>query len=328
MYKAAADTRDHCWIEEIVLFENKCQKRKRLQDINEFEKEEMMKEEKKVKEENRRFIHTDVKQKPPAGTRMKTQVTNLTHVSTVVPVLKDGRDLHSLQVGGNDNIWKYCKTPDMGETVIPISNFIGHLNQTEYITMTNDVLRGKLYQWRLNSVKYLQDLTNLFERPKKATEDQLNFAKNDVLQILKGIEKFNVMCISLMNTSAIMTYIEGINDCEQAHLVYNIANCIDFELGVVTHDREFNVTVFTKYDNDDSNKFAYGKNGIEDLHYIFHERDNEKHRKLMEEEKMKNLKCESKTPELKRIENPYITPEKPVSVKSEVTKKETDNTQE
>jgi hypothetical protein len=43
MYKAAADTRDHCWIEEIVLFENKCQKRKRLQEMNEFEKEERMK---------------------------------------------------------------------------------------------------------------------------------------------------------------------------------------------------------------------------------------------------------------------------------------------
>jgi hypothetical protein len=119
--------------------------------MNEFEKEEWMKEEKNAKEENRRFIQTDVKQKPPAGTRMKTQVNNLTYVSTVVPVIKDGRDLHSLQVGGNDNIWKYCKTP-VGETVIPISNFIGHLNQMEYITITNDVLCGKLYQWRLNFV--------------------------------------------------------------------------------------------------------------------------------------------------------------------------------
>jgi hypothetical protein len=56
--------------------------------MNEIEKEEQVKEEKMMKEEKRRFIQTDVKQKPPAGTRMKTQVTNLTYVSTVVPVYK------------------------------------------------------------------------------------------------------------------------------------------------------------------------------------------------------------------------------------------------
>jgi hypothetical protein len=68
----------------------------------------------------------------------------------------------------------------------------------------------------------------MFERPKKATEDQLSFAKHDVLQILKGIEKFNVMCISLMSLSAMMTYIDRINDIEHAHLVYEIANCEKF----------------------------------------------------------------------------------------------------
>jgi hypothetical protein len=52
------------------------------------------------------------------------------------------------------------------------------------------------------------------------------------------------------------------------------------ELGVVTHDMEFNVSVFTRmFDEDVSNKYAYGKNNIEDLHYIHHKRDNEKHHK-------------------------------------------------
>jgi hypothetical protein len=311
IYKAAADTRDYGWVREIVLFDLKDLKRKRLQDIKRDEEEEKEKESKRNKEEAKQYINSKEKQVPAPGTHRRTQVTNLTYVSTVVPIIKDGRDLHSLQAGGNDNIWKYCKTAKMGKTIIPIKNYVGHLNDREYIKVQNDVLRGKLYEWRLNSCKYLNDLTNLFERPKKATEDQLSFAKHDVLQILKGIEKFNVMCISLMSLSAMMTYIDGINDIEHAHLVYEIANCEKFRLGVVTHDREFNVTVITIFNEDEENKYGYGKNEIEDLHYIHHERDNEKHRKLMEIEKAKSEEKESSTVTLRTvIANPYVTPQK------------------
>jgi hypothetical protein len=61
----------------------------------------------------------------------------------------------------------------------------------------------------------------------------------------------------LMSIDDIMAYIEEMNDCEQAHLVYQITNCNKFELGVMTHDMEFNVSVFTMFDEDASNKYAY-----------------------------------------------------------------------
>jgi hypothetical protein len=310
MYKAPADTRDHDWIREIVLFETKTKKLKRLKRLMDIEKEEKRKEDLSNHDDNERCIVTDVKQKPEPGTHVKTQLTNGIYVRTVVPIMKDGRDLHSLQVGGNENHWQYCKSPCMGQTVVPIRNYLGYLNDKEYITKNNSVLRGKIHHWRLNSCKYLNDLHDMFERPKEAIEDQLHFAKYDILQVLKGIERFNVMCVSLMSLKAIMTYIEGVDDCEQAHFVYNMANCTKYELGVVTHDSEFNLSVFTMYDSDEDNKYAYGKDSIENLHHIHHERDNEKHRKMMEEEKNKLETTVSVKRELTIVENPYVTPEK------------------
>ncbi len=60
----------------------------------------------------------------------------------------------------------------------------------------------------------------------------------------------------------------------------------------------------------------------EDLYYIHHEQDNERHRKLIMEEE----NIESTTSRLNPIQNPYVTPEKPVSIKSEVIKKDVDCT--
>jgi hypothetical protein len=134
-----------------------------------------------------------------------------------------------------------------------------------------------------------------------------------------------VMCVNLMSIDAIMTYVEGINDFEQAHLVQQIASCDKYELGVVTHDKEFNVSVYTVFDDDESNKYAYGKNNIEDLHYIYHERDNEKHRKLMEEEKEQQRKAEMEDYKTKIVRNPYVTPEKKDSKEVKVASKEDDN---
>jgi hypothetical protein len=113
-----------------------------------------------------------------------------------------------------------------------------------------------------------------------------------------------------MILKAIMTYIEGVDDCEQAPFVYNMANCKKYELGVVTHDSEFNLSMFTMYDSDKENKYAYGKDCIENLHHIHHEQDNKKHQKMMGEEKRKSETTVSAKRELMIVENPYVTPEK------------------
>jgi hypothetical protein len=83
--------------------------------------------------------------------------------------------------------------------------------------------------------------------------------------------------------------------------------------------------VYTVFDDNESNKYAYGKNNIEDLHHIHHERDNEKHLKLMEEEKEKQRKAEKEDYKNKVVHNPYVTPEKKVNKEVKVISKDDEN---
>jgi hypothetical protein len=102
------------------------------------------------------------------------------------------------------------------------------------------VLKDKIHSWRCSVLRYLTVLVKNFEKPNEAVEDQMSLSRTDVFEILKEIDKFNeVMCINMMSHKAIMTYIEGVLDCEHTHFVHEMANCDKFEISVITHDYEY-----------------------------------------------------------------------------------------
>jgi hypothetical protein len=310
--RAPADSRDHCWIREIVMFKTKDLKKEREDNIKKTTNDSS---DKKRSSENEVERVKKKAQKDFPGTRVPdTKLTNVTCVSTRVPILSQGDDYYHISNGGTDNVWKVVKTPSLGETVIPIKGYVNHLNNKFFVASQNDVLKGKIHSWRCSVLRYLKDLVKHFERPNKAVEDQMSFARDDVFEILKGIDKFNeVMCVNMMSLKAIMTYIEGVLDCEHAHFVHEMANCDKFEIAVITHDYEYNLSLVTIYNDKEEDKFAYGKDRIDDLHYLHHEKEcreyEEKRKREEEETKLNQAPSEEFVLHVK-TEKPLVNDEK------------------
>jgi hypothetical protein len=64
------------------------------------------------------------------------------------------------------------------------------------------------------------------------------------------------MCINMMSLEAIMTYIEGVLDCEHMHFIHEMTNFDKLEITVITHNCQFNMSLVTVYNDDKEHKFV------------------------------------------------------------------------
>jgi hypothetical protein len=189
-------------------------------------------------------------------------------VSTIVPIIHIPHARERLELGGQPNEWMTAIDPSLGETKIPIKHYTNHLKDPHYITLTNDVIKGKLQEWRTNSIQLLRKMHNEHMLPVCAVHQQINFAKFEVAKIIKGINLLKSVPISIMSKKAIQTYVQGVNDREKVQLVYSMANMRRFTVLVSNHDHQNNVSVVTMYNYNINELFAYGKQTINDLTHM------------------------------------------------------------
>jgi hypothetical protein len=251
----SANATDYPWFQEIRLFKHTREAETIKAKVLEKRRQEKIKEMKKPG--------------PAAGDRNENNPIGAgIVVSTIVPIIHIPHARERLELGGQPNEWMTVTDPSLGETKIDIKNYTNHLKDPHYITLTNDVIKGKLQEWRTNSIQLLRKMHSEHMLPICAVRQQINFARFEVAKIIKGINLLKSVPISIMSEKAIQTYVQGVNDREKAQLVYSMANTRRFTVSVCNHDHQNNVSVVTMYNDNINELFAYGKQTIKDLTHM------------------------------------------------------------
>jgi hypothetical protein len=90
----------------------------------------------------------------------------------------------------------------------------------------NDVVKGKICEWRKQVIEFLIDLK---EEPllseTAVRRKQMSFAKYDILIILKSLNKLKSILVKVMDNRVIMAYIKGAGDEEMSHAKLQKIHC-------------------------------------------------------------------------------------------------------
>jgi hypothetical protein len=251
-YTYCACAVNETWVEHLILFEHSESRvsRKKLQRM------EQKNNERAAMKNQERTI----------GLRAQTKRMNDGYgLTTIVPDVILGTDGKAAFYGVANKDWKSCSTPDLGCSVVDMKFYSNHLKDPCYVDFQNDVVKGKMCEWRKQMIDFLQDLKEEPLLSEAAVRKQMSFAKYDVLLVLKSLNKLKSIPVKVMNDRAIMTYIRGAGDEEMSHFVQHMANCQKFILSVYRHEAERNVSVLTVFDDDVEEQYVYGKGKIENL---------------------------------------------------------------
>jgi hypothetical protein len=251
-YTYAACAVNETWVEHLILFEHTESRvnRKRLQRL-----------EQKTNEK----AHMKNKEHP-IGLRSQTKrMSDGFGLTTIIPDVLLGTDGKGAYYGVARKDWKQCSTPDLGCSVVDMKFYSNHLKDPCYVDFQNDVVKGKIYEWRKQVIEFLQDLKEEPLLSETAVRKQMSFARYDVLIVLKSLNKLKSIPVKVMNDRAIMTYIKGAGDEEMSHFVRHMSNCEKFIVSVYRHEQERNVSVLTVFDDNVEDQYVYGKGKIENL---------------------------------------------------------------
>jgi hypothetical protein len=186
-------------------------------------------------------------------------------LTTIVPIVLLGRDGKVTFYGVAKKDWKSCSTPDLGCLVVHMKFYANHLKDPCYVDFQNDVVKGKMHEWRKQVIEFLQDLKEEPLLSQAAVRKQMSFVKYDVLVVLKSLNKFKSIPVKVMNDRAIMTYNRGAGDEEMSHFVRHMSSCQKLIVSVYRHEAERNVSILTVFDNNVEEQYVYGKGKIKNL---------------------------------------------------------------
>ena len=98
---------------------------------------------------------------------------------------------------------------------------------------------------------------------KESASGTLKFAKDKVLQLMKGLEKVQNVPISILHYNAIMYTVEGVRDQELADFIVYMANCDGFKIIVAPmNSNKKKFKVITKFVSGEvTQRKVYGKQG-------------------------------------------------------------------
>lgn len=195
-----------------------------------------------------------VLQYPDAGKRRKVAVEDAleSDVVTIMPHVKEGR----IRTEYEDSVTAvHMKVQEelTGRSQLKVRGYTKYLNCPDYIRRRHEIINGKIDEWRKASLDLLDRVENdrvlgdiyspgCFFR-------QRTWAEKIIPNIMLGIDKFSTISVDVLNTDALIHYLDGVDTREEAVFVYHISNCEHFELCVKPMSRANDFTIETIFDH-------------------------------------------------------------------------------
>ena len=115
--------------------------------------------------------------------------------------------------------------------------------------------------WRDYTMNSIAKATESGAYEAKSGKNQLKFARDNILQVMYGVQKLKSIPITILHHDSLMFTVEGINTQEIADFVVHIANCDSFNVIFVPNRRHSDrYKIVTRFESGDiSTKKVYGK---------------------------------------------------------------------
>ena len=169
------------------------------------------------------------------------------------------------------SLWVYeMRTPEYTGK-IKASNYFKYLQCQDYIQSANHDLVLKIRRWRKKVLKVLYDIKLQGENyyPAAAYTPQFEWTNEVAAGINEGLSCLKMFPAHILNTDALMEVIPEVDDEEKAIFVKKMASCKKYELVYVPFKHLNNFYIYTKFDDMDNKKYAFGKaDGVVDLSNI------------------------------------------------------------
>ena len=168
---------------------------------------------------------------PPAGKYVKVWNPNGPPITAVTPMIINDRSSTEYAYVNSyaPAVHSTCFTIHEGLSKLPFEKYSRFLTQKEDVVELNRKVLGKLTQWRCLMMDLLLKNQDIPWLQQNYLETQFYWVKDDIFQISKGIEQFNIP-VEILHKEALKLYVKGINSDMTADLIYNLSNCRKFEI--------------------------------------------------------------------------------------------------
>jgi hypothetical protein len=190
-------------------------------------------------------------QYPPIGKKRRVSLEDEDHntVSTIMPrvEMKNERSTDPSEIG-----W----TVDEGDawhTLVRVPNYTNFVTDIDYVTKKHAIINGKMDEWRkaqsdlLDKVQGDPVMGPIYKE--ECYVNQRQWVEYKVPEIMLGIGEFTKFSIDILHREALLQFLPGVEDKEQADFVYRIATSDHFELDVepMTDRSDFTIdTIFNE----------------------------------------------------------------------------------
>ena len=132
------------------------------------------------------------------------------------------------------------------------------LKDEVFIRDLHRVINGRIEVWRMGVIKLCEELDLKGDVPKKQYIKQMEYAMNSVPLMQNSIDKFTIFALPILNHTALIQMLHGVETQEDADLIYNISNHEDIKIRALYDDKKRKASIVTIFD-DDPNIKTYGK---------------------------------------------------------------------
>ena len=108
--------------------------------------------------------------------------------------------------------------------------YTNHLNDQTFIKKTHRWINGMMGAWRDYTMVCIAKARDSGAYDNDSAIGQLKFARDKVIDVMKGLDKVQNVPISILHYDAIMYTVEGVRDQELADFIVCMANCDGYKI--------------------------------------------------------------------------------------------------
>ena len=155
------------------------------------------------------------------------------------------------------------KNANNATTQVPIGQYHSYLTDPTFIKQHHQTVNGKILQWRTNTMTLITELIHYGNFEEHELIDQFKFAKFNSFDAMQGLQKQDVLPVSVLHEQAMTQYVEGVNDSETADLVHHMSLCNTFE--IIAHNKQYvnssfrDIIIITRFDGVTKRHYGYKK---------------------------------------------------------------------
>ena len=153
--------------------------------------------------------------------------------------------------------------PKFEFTCVPISGYTNFLRDPDYIKEVKKNVIGKIIALRKETMETIRSFAkNNIAHPRQYTK-QYRWAVENMKQAVLAIQRFNTLPIDTMSENALLKYVDGVEDNEQANLILEMSSCRKFEVSLERFSMKNNFAVSCTFDGCFESRKMFGKEYIE-----------------------------------------------------------------